>query len=135
MTRLQDRLNRGAILKRRSREMNKDEIKDMAIIISGSTELDTMNYYSARYKAKALIDAGYRRVGEDEIVIKKREYDTLLRSYTLTYDNAYQWGLKVGEEKTAIEILQELFDYFKKDADTLWIKVVELAEEHGIELE
>lgn len=57
--------------------MNKDEkmIEEMAIIISGSTELDTMNYYSARYKAKALIDAGYRKVADDEIVESMKTYE------------------------------------------------------------
>lgn len=59
--------------------MNKDEemIEEMAIIISGSTELDTMNYYRARYKAKDLYNANYRKVADDEIVIKKKQYEQL----------------------------------------------------------
>lgn len=68
--------------------MNKDEkkmieemIEEMAIIISGSTELDTMNYYSARYKAKALINAGYHKIADDEIVVKKSEYEKKLNEY------------------------------------------------------
>lgn len=46
----------------------------------------------------------------------------------------HEEAIKIKKE-TAKKILQELFDYFKKDVDTLWIKVVELAKEYGIELE
>lgn len=84
-----------------------------------------------------LFDGGCLIVGDDEIVIKKREYDILLKDYALTYDNAYQWGLKVGEEKTAIEILQELKNKLVKPHsfgdERVMIEL--LAEELGIELE
>lgn len=86
------------------------------------------------------------KIADDEIVIKKSEYDTLLKGYTLTYDNAYQWGLKVGEEKTAIEILQKLKDNimfadfgcgdgYEEVVDMNTDELKELAKSYGIELE
>ena len=79
------------------------------------------------------------KLADDEIVIKKSEYDILLRDYTLTYDNAYKWGLKVGEEKTAIEILQELYDeamrYTNEVVELTAYQIKQLAKEKGIELE
>lgn len=130
--------------------MNENEIKDLTNIqkkhCDNTPDEDCVGVDCNECVARALINAGYRRVGEDEIVIKKREYDTLLKSYTLTYDNAYQWGLKVGEEKTAIEILQHMKDnielvdfgcgageYEVVDIDTEELK--ELAKAYGIELE
>ena len=83
--------------------MDKDEMKDMAIIISGSTELDTMNYYSARYKAKALIDAGYRKVADDEIVIKKSEYKEL-KKYRTDWLNSEKMHLQAELEDTEFEL-------------------------------
>ena len=47
----------------------------------------------------------------------------------------YENEIENAQKETARKILQELFDYLKKDADTLWIKVVELAKRYGIELE
>lgn len=72
------------------------------------------------------------KIADDEMLIKKNEYDMLLRDYTLTYDNAYKWGLKVGEEKTAIEILQELYNSPHEYHQN---KIVKLANKYGIELE
>lgn len=140
--------------------MNKDEmmIEDMARIICKGTSNEGFcekcdfkkheqfgyTYQCRKFDdAEALYNAGYRKIGDDEIVIKKREYDTLLKTYTQIYDNAYHWGLKVGEEKTAMDILQEL-----KDRQTFMLadevfgrenvitrKINELAEKYGVELE
>lgn len=86
-----------------------------------------------------LFDGGCQIVGDDEIVIKKSEYDTLLKGYTLIYDNAYQWGLKVGDEKTAREILQRFYSRAKSNkndfADVNSYEIELMAEEFGIELE
>lgn len=98
------------------------------------------------FTAKDLYCEGYRKVADDEIVIKKSEYDTLLKAYTQIYDNAYQWGLKVGEEKAAIEILQKLKDNimfadfgcgdgYEEVVDMNTDELKELAKSYGIELE
>lgn len=98
--------------------------------------------------AEALYNANYRKISDDEIIIKKSEYDILLKDYALTYDNAYQWGLKVGEEKTAIDILQELKELFGTSREFNWIgagmggigdkisdRIEQFAKDKGIELE
>lgn len=87
-----------------------------------------------------LFDGGCRIVGEDEIVVKESEYDILLKDYALTYDNAYQWGLKVGEEKTAIDILQTILDESDIDMLSNCYKLKtrtfnKIKYKHGIELE
>ena len=124
--------------------MNEDEmIKDLTNIMENhcdnTPDEDCVGINCDECDARALINAGYRRVGEDEIVIKKREYDTLLKAYTQIYDNAYQWGLKVGEEKTAIEILHKIKDYIEDSVSGYLLidrnGIRELANELGIKLE
>lgn len=132
--------------------MNKNEaVKDMAKILcpkgTANCEKCSKNYKcDVKFSQLAeLFDGGCRIVGDDEIVVKKSEYDILLKDYALTYDNAYQWGLKVGEEKTAIDILQEVYDTFAKKAinglpnrlyDDFTSQVVKIiAIRHGIKLE
>ena len=127
--------------------MNKDEIRDMAIIISGSTELDTMSYYSARYKAKALIDAGYRKIEDDEIVIKKRQYEQLKKHnrdrkrLRLKWQQAKQ-ELEQAKKETASEvsknILTKLADDFSgldgMEVEYPLNKVKELAKQLSVEI-
>lgn len=124
--------------------MNKDEIKkDLINILKNQCDNAPFDYcYGCdcnECRARVLTNAGYCRVADDEVVIKKAEYDTLLKDYALTYDNAYQWGLKVGEEKTAIEILQELYDEAMRNTNEVVeltaFEIKQLAEKYGIELE
>lgn len=150
--------------------MNKDEkmieemLEEMAIIISGSTELDTMNYYRARYKAKDLYNANYRKITADEVVIKKDEYETLkaqndsleLSVKDLSYRNAQvaeanklfakrndelldelQGAIRI-KEKTTREILQKLKACIENSVGGYLLidrkGIRELATELGIEL-
>lgn len=128
--------------------MNKDEIKTIEEnenemikrLQSALPDMETMRFNFDKIDlATYLYDTGCRIVGEDEIVIKKSEYDILLKDYTTTYGNAYKWGLKVGEEKTAIEILQELYDeamrYTNEVVELTAFEIKQLAKEKGIELE
>lgn len=55
--------------------MNKEkQIEEMALIISGSNELDTMNYYKARIKAKDLYNANCRILDEGSIVLTEEQF-------------------------------------------------------------
>ena len=57
--------------------MDKQMIEEMAIMISGSTEMDTMGYYRSVEKAKNIYNAGYRKIPENAVVLTKEEYKTL----------------------------------------------------------
>lgn len=105
--------------------MNENEMKmieEMAIIISGSTELDTMNYYRARYKAKDLYNANYRKIADNEMVF-----------------NAYQLHdeFKKHEQETAKKILQRLWEKRNAIGQLMILEphLTKLANEYGIELE
>lgn len=132
--------------------MNKKEIvKDIRAIIDNRCEAELGQVHaeskggkvtktvSTSLIAKDIYNTGYRKVTDDEIVIKKSEYDILLKDYAITYDNAYQWGLRVGEENTAIEILQELYDEAMRNTNEVVeltaFEIKQLAKEKGIELE
>lgn len=89
-----------------------------------------------------------RIVGEDEIVIKKSEYENLSKTYAAINSEAYYCGLSVGEKEAKQEtrdILQELYMYFtedylcglrncNKDHKSAGL-VARLAKAYGIELE
>lgn len=50
-----------------------EQIEEMAQIINGSTELDTIAYYRCMNIAKTLYNAGYRKIPEDSVVLSKEE--------------------------------------------------------------
>lgn len=86
-----------------------------------------------------MINAGFREVGEDEIVIKKSEYENLTKTYAAINSEAYYCGLSVGREEVAKEILQELYDeaisYVCKVVELTTFQIEQRAKEKGIELE
>lgn len=122
--------------------MNKDEINDLTNILrnycDNTPNEDCVGCDCDECGAKAIINAGYRKVGKDEIVIKKSEYETLkkdkndykqrfessdkrfeqlLRTSVETVEKKHQyWENKckeigdVASKETAREILQELYD-------------------------
>ncbi len=97
--------------------MNKDEmIEEMKIAISNALGLR----YEGNNLARRLVDAGYRKVAEDEIVESMK-----------TYERARQ--------ETAREILQEL--YYEATSNVSEIvklttfQIEQLANKYGIELE
>lgn len=105
--------------------MNKDEmIEEMAKITNfsafdfkqGTTRSKTI--YTAM--AEALYNAGYRKVGEDEIVESMKTYER-------------------AREETAREILQELYDEATSNVSEIveltTFQIEQLAKKYGIELE
>ena len=105
--------------------------------------------------ATALVNADYRKVADDEIVIKKSEYEELkthiedlqtkLVAVMLCIKNTHEIDisdlLRKQEQETARDILQEFLKEFVVYAcvgdyytDTeIYNKIQELAEKHGIE--
>lgn len=60
---------------------DKKQIEEMAQIINGGTELDTVAYYHCMNIAKTIYNAGYRKLPEDSVVLSKEEYIDLSRNY------------------------------------------------------
>lgn len=146
--------------------MNKDEMfedkKQMARIIA--FELCPQKYHKEWYGEYAncyaddnfadcatikevvdkLINAGYRKVGKDEIVIKKSEYEKLrLAKYkameeAIEYEKTAYKQLEQAKQETAREILITIHNNLKyatiKQTGTL-ISIKSLANELGIDLE
>lgn len=56
---------------------DKKQIEEMAQIINGSTELDTVAYYRCMNIAKTIYNAGYRKLPEDSVVLSSEEFEKL----------------------------------------------------------
>ena len=98
---------------------DKKQIEEMAQIINGSTELDTIAYYRCMNIAKTLYNADYRKLPEDSIVISREE---LSKKYVSkdTYDSEieYRKVLEKRERKKIVkEILQEIRGYYQVDKE------------------
>ena len=141
--------------------MNKDEmIEDMKIVINQSVVRSNSGLdLSRELMALSLDKLGYRKVGEDEIVIKKSEYEDLSKDHSTIDGEAYYCGFSAGIEEgkqTAREILQAINKYLVGTrgiytvktfrncrfedimlvrADDLETLVKKLAKGHDIELE
>lgn len=132
--------------------MTKDEmIKDIRAIIDDRCEAELGQVHaeskggkvtktvSTSLIAKDICNAGYQKVAEDEIVIKKSEYENLSKTYAAINSEAYYCGLSVGREEVAKEILQELYDeavsYVCKVVELTAFQIEQRAKEKGIELE
>lgn len=103
--------------------------------------------------ATKLYNAGVRKVGDDDIVIKKSEYEELkthieyvqtkLGAVMLCIKNTHEIDisdlLRKQEQETAREILQELYDeamrYSNEVVELTAFEIKQLAKEKGIELE
>lgn len=89
-----------------------------------------------RKEATALYNAGYRKVADDEIVVKKREYEQLKKHNRDRKRLRLRWQQAKQETK---DILQELYDYCKEDVYgqvTVDFNCLEtLARKYDIELE
>ena len=85
--------------------------------------------------AEALYNANYRKVGEDEIVIKKSEQKQWLKDCIESNKKTEE----IARKQTAREILQDMYDYCKDDdygqvmVDFSCLET--LARKYGIELE
>lgn len=89
-----------------------------------------------------LFDGGCQIVGEDEIVIKKSDYEELSKDYATINNEAYYCGLSVGreetEQETTREILTTIYNRLRCATfqQTVALKIVkDIANELGIELE
>lgn len=135
--------------------MNKDEtIEQMAKDLVDEIEFDITFYdfngsagirFDYVGTAKNVVEKGYRKVADDEVVLKQSEVDEFRK------DHAEVKFLKDKiKQETAREILQEMFGYMGShqkfcivdyehktliDLDGLWAKGAELAKKFGIELE
>lgn len=127
--------------------MNKDEkkmIKEMANEIdlakkhlwnAINLKIDDYSWHSKGI-AEALYNAGYRKIADDEIVIKKSKINALKnRNDRLKMElKICERKLEKAKQETAREILQELYNecvYFTQGR----IAIEKLAQKYGIELE
>lgn len=64
--------------------MNKEQIEEMAQIINGSTELDTVAYYRCMNIAKTLYNAEYRKVPDGAVILTPEERDEEMKEINKT---------------------------------------------------
>lgn len=115
--------------------MNKQQqIEEIAQIINGSTELDTIAYYRCMNIAKTIYNAGYQKIPEDSVVLSKEEYIDLSRNY-------------VGEqvEQTRKETAEKIFKMLISKLDSnqflsgkriiMEVDVENLAKQFDVEIE
>lgn len=83
-----------------------------------------------------LYDAGYRKVADDEIIVKKRQYEQLKKYNRDRKRLRLRWQQAKQETR---EILQEMYDYCKEDVFGQVIVdfncLETIARKYGIELE
>lgn len=94
---------------------DKKQIEEMAQIINGSTELDTIAYYRCMNIAKTLYNAGYQKLPEDSVVLSREEWKQIKNSLYYSkeeLEKKLQRERKETTEKILNEVLQEIFYYF-----------------------
>ena len=95
--------------------MDKDEKEMIKRLQSALPDTETMRFNFDKIDlATYLYDAGCRIVGEDEIVIKKSEYEKLTKTYAAINSEAYYCGLSVGREEVASELVEVMYDLADK---------------------
>jgi hypothetical protein len=108
--------------------MKDKEIEEMAQIINGSTEIDTIEYYRCRNIAITLYLQGYRKIPEGAVVLTEGEYSDILSDeiQTIKRDVAEFWAYANFDE-----VVKELHNlgYRKLDDHA----IVSLRKAHGIE--
>lgn len=118
--------------------MNKDEmIKEVAnLIYSCQFADDCTGGHCDECLATALINLGYRKIADDEQVIKTEQlYETL----NSTLESGKRMGYAQGRDETAREILHKTKDYIENSVGGYLLidrkGIRELANALGIELE
>lgn len=107
---------------------DKKLVEEMAQIINGSTELDTIAYYRCMKIAKTIYNAGYRKLPEDSVVLSMKEWECLHTDYAKALYNVRQNAIK----ETAEKFLQLAYD---RCLEKSFIKKVEeLAKQFGVEI-
>ena len=93
-------------------------------------------YCMARIYAKKIINMGYSKVGEDELVVKKTQ---MIESLNAAQESGQRMGYAKGRDETAKEVLQRFYNQVKSNkndfADVKSYEIELMAEEYGIELE
>lgn len=119
--------------------MNKDEMLEDI-----KSAIGVASFYKAPYQAQEMTDylwrKGYRIVGDDEIVVKKSEYEKLSKDYSTINNEAYYCGFSVGVEETKQETAREILlqvehDYVEHPVLSIFEIVERIADKYGIELE
>lgn len=86
------------------------QIEEMAQIINGSTEIDTIAYYRCRNIAKTLYLQGYRKIDKDSAVLSREEQEKILTATEKRIKELKKQILQARKE-TAEKILTELLDF------------------------
>lgn len=114
---------------------NEKIIQEMAIIINGRTETDTMAYYIALNKAKKIYDM---LLPEDSVVISREEWKQIKNSLYYSKEELEN-KLQKERKETVEKILNETMHIpviegkFVK-VDDLIDKLKELAKQFGVEI-
>ena len=97
----------------------KKQIEEMATVISGNTELDTVEFYDALKTAKSLYNAGYRKIPEGSVVMTKFEYEGLKARLDAaeSKNRTISYVVNHTQMETAREILQKGLEYLMQSAD------------------
>ena len=117
--------------------MNKQQqIEEIAQIINGSTELDTIAYYRCMNIAKTLYNAGYRKLPEDSVVLSREEYEKLKYTW-ITDSDAYKKGCKETAEKIFKMLISKLDSnqFLSGKRIIMEVDVENLAKQFDVEIE
>lgn len=98
--------------------MNKDEMfEEIAKALCGMECKYCEDCFHLR-QANKIYNAGYRKVGDDEIVIQKDVFEEVSKDYATINNEAYYCGFSAGVEEAKQEtrdILRDLYMYFTED--------------------
>ena len=87
--------------------MNKEQqIEEMAQIINGSTEIDTVAYYRCMNIAKTIYNAGYRVVPDGAVILTPEERDEEMKEINKTLAECDELKAEIAELKSKIEELK-----------------------------
>lgn len=97
-----------------------EQIEEMAQIINGSTELDTVAYYRCMNIAKTIYNAGYRKASDGALkLLLEAPYDELRKFCIKYYNEAKDLRQEVVELKVDNEHLTNKLRYILLSIDTV----------------
>ena len=104
---------------------DKKQIEEMAQIINGSTELDTVAYYRCMNIAKTIYNAGYQKLPEDSVVLSMKDWECLHTDYAKALYNARQ-----NERK---ETAEKIYTFVNSLGTHNWERFSEFIKQFGVE--
>ena len=133
---------------------DKKQIEEMAQIINGSTELDTIAYYRCMNIAKTLYNAGYRKLSEDSVVLSREKYEMLVNQYKnleIKYSNlcdnyrlckdaneTLKQNIIITRNETAEKILRDLYSEatsnVSETVELTTFQIEQFAKQYGVEI-